>query len=119
MDEPEVGEYVENHGLEKLTDRTVDKRRELLEDLTAIRQRGYALDMEELVPGVCCVAAPVSDCSNRVVGALGISVLSGRFRRHDDRLISRTVASCHAATEALESAGLTLPNLGAKLAAAT
>jgi DNA-binding IclR family transcriptional regulator len=119
MEEPEVREYVENHGLEKLTDRTFDQGRQLLEDLTTIRRRGYALDMEELVPGICCVAAPVSDSSNRVVGALAISVLSGRFRRHEDRLVSRTMASCHAATEALETAGITLPNLGAKLAVAT
>jgi DNA-binding IclR family transcriptional regulator len=119
MDEQEVGEYVDNHGLEKLTDRTVDKGPRLLDDLTEIRQRGYALDMEELVPGVCCVAAPVSDSSNRVIGALGISVLAGRFKRHDDRLISRTVSSCHASTAALEAAGITLPSLGAKLAVAT
>ncbi|MGK5734131.1 IclR family transcriptional regulator [Streptomyces sp. URMC 124] len=39
-------------------------------EASAIRESGVALDREELVPGVCCVAAPVVTAGGGVVGAL-------------------------------------------------
>ena len=42
--------------LEVLTPQTIDTRKALLAELSATRERGYAVDREENTPGVCCVA---------------------------------------------------------------
>jgi IclR family acetate operon transcriptional repressor len=45
----------------------------LIEELAAIRRRGYAIDDEEHAVGVRCVAAPVFAASGEVVAAIGVS----------------------------------------------
>jgi DNA-binding IclR family transcriptional regulator len=34
---------------------------------------GFALDLEECEPGLCCAAAPVYDASGRMLAALSVS----------------------------------------------
>ncbi len=45
--------------LEKRTDRTITSRAALAADLAAVRERGYAITVGELEPGLVAVAAPV------------------------------------------------------------
>jgi DNA-binding IclR family transcriptional regulator len=45
----------------------------LLRELARVRTLGYALDVEELEPGLCCVAAPIRDADGAVVACLGVS----------------------------------------------
>ena len=47
------------HPLEPRTDRTITDPGVLRSQLAGVRQRGYAVDQEELEPHLCCVAAPV------------------------------------------------------------
>jgi DNA-binding IclR family transcriptional regulator len=42
-------------------------------ELEETRERGYAIDRAEHVPGSSCVAAPIFDANNRPIGAIGIS----------------------------------------------
>jgi DNA-binding IclR family transcriptional regulator len=42
-------------------------------ELERIRERGYALDLEEHEPGVRCVAATINDADGKVVAALSIA----------------------------------------------
>jgi len=59
--------------LEQYTPRTLLDFDELQEHLEQIRYLGYALDDEEYDPGVRCIAVPIFDHRNQVVGSLGIS----------------------------------------------
>jgi IclR family transcriptional regulator, acetate operon repressor len=45
--------------LDKRTDRTITSRATLAAELAAVRERGYAVTIEELEPGLVAVAAPV------------------------------------------------------------
>lgn len=45
--------------LQRLTDNTITKRSDLLKELTEIRQKKYALDREEFLSGLVCLAVPV------------------------------------------------------------
>lgn len=45
----------------------------LLRELAEVRERGYALDMEELELGLRCIAAPIRDADGAVVACLGLS----------------------------------------------
>ncbi|HET9647881.1 MAG TPA: IclR family transcriptional regulator C-terminal domain-containing protein [Microlunatus sp.] len=68
-------------------------RRELAEELTAIRARGWALADEELAPGVRSVAAPVRDATGRVRAAMNVTVHAAEtsteelIERHLPRLL--------------------------------
>jgi DNA-binding IclR family transcriptional regulator len=56
--------------------RTVD---ELLKEVAACRESGYAFNNEENEYGVCAIAAPVRDDGQRVAAAIGIAVPATRM----------------------------------------
>lgn len=67
-----VESIIERYDLPKRTENTITSRAELDVQLEAIRERGYALDDEERIEGLRCVAAPVTD-GESAVGALSVS----------------------------------------------
>ncbi|WP_273837365.1 IclR family transcriptional regulator [Halococcus sp. PRR34] len=83
MSNDRVGKIIDRHGLPVKTENTVPDRESLLEDLKKIRDRGYAIDDEENVIGLRCVAAPVIQ-DNRIMGAVSVSGPSRRMK--GDRL---------------------------------
>jgi DNA-binding IclR family transcriptional regulator len=60
-------------GLQKFTEHTIVDKQELFAELRKVRENGYAFDLEERVLGVRCVAAPVFNSRDEVIGAIGIS----------------------------------------------
>jgi DNA-binding IclR family transcriptional regulator len=70
---PEADQIVADQGLPKLTRRTITQTRRLFEELSRIRERGYAIDDQEFEEGLRCVATPVRDHTNTVVAALSVS----------------------------------------------
>jgi DNA-binding IclR family transcriptional regulator len=54
----------------RLTPKTIASADELLAELAAIRERGYALDREEREVGVACIAAVVRDDTGAAVAAI-------------------------------------------------
>ncbi|QKZ04151.1 IclR family transcriptional regulator domain-containing protein [Pseudomonas eucalypticola] len=59
--------------LAPLTELTITDRRRLLTELQITRARGYAIDDEEIVMGVRCVAAAIRDNAGNVRGALSVA----------------------------------------------
>jgi IclR family transcriptional regulator, acetate operon repressor len=86
--------------LEQRTDRTVTSRAALATDLAAVRERGYAVTIEELEPGLVAVAAPVLADDGIVVGALSVS---GPASRLTATAIPLTARSCMAAARSLSA----------------
>jgi DNA-binding IclR family transcriptional regulator len=82
-----VDEIVDQHGLPAITNETVSDRQALEERLETIRDRGYAIDDEERLEGLRCVAAPIRNEEDTAVGALSISAPSTRV---DDQQIEST-----------------------------
>lgn len=58
--------------LSAMTARTTVDPAVLRRTLAAVREQGWALEVEELEPGVAGIAAPVRDLGGLVVGAIGI-----------------------------------------------
>lgn len=58
--------------LKRFTDKTITSPEQLLAQLEEVRVRGYALDDEEINPGVRAVAAPIRDRTGNVVAVLGM-----------------------------------------------
>ena len=69
--------------IEALTEFTLTKDG-LINELSDIEKRGYALDREENELGVICVAAPIYDHRGEILYAISIS--TPKFRLTDDKL---------------------------------
>lgn len=82
--EAAVDELVDQHGLPGVTEKTITDADELKAQLAEIRERGYAVDDEERVSGMRCVAAPVCDTDGVPLGAISVSGPTNRFT--DDAL---------------------------------
>ena len=68
-------------GLRRVTERTHGRMAELRDELSVIRNQGYAVNDEESAPGVRAVAVPVRDRLGRPVAALAISAPADRLGR--------------------------------------
>ncbi|QKS14706.1 IclR family transcriptional regulator [Curtobacterium sp. Csp1] len=62
-----------------MTDQTITDDDRWRQEVKRTRARGYGIDDRENEPGIRCVAAPVLDHANQVVGAMSISGLASRF----------------------------------------
>ncbi|EMA51596.1 IclR family transcriptional regulator [Halococcus thailandensis] len=74
-----VGDIVERYGLPTRTDDTITDGDELFDHLERIRERGYAFNREESVPGLYAVGAPITDDRGVAIGALSISGPANRL----------------------------------------
>lgn len=83
LSERDVDAIISTNGLTPYTARTHTEIGELKGDLRRIRQRGYALDEQELERGLNGVAAPVFLQNARVIGAVGIAGPTQRFQGKD------------------------------------
>ena len=72
----EIQRFVARSGLPRRTERTITQLSDLQAELARVRQRGYAFDLEENVPGIVCVAAPVYDHTGTVTYGVSISTLA-------------------------------------------
>ncbi|MCS6868147.1 MAG: IclR family transcriptional regulator [Thermus sp.] len=77
----EVERIVAERGMPAFTPNTITTLDELRTELQAVRERGYAYDIEEVVPELCCVAAPIRDHTGEVVAAMSLSVPFYRFQQ--------------------------------------
>lgn len=79
MSQDEIEYVIKKRELRTFTPNTIVDSKKLFEHLSEIAQKGYAIDDEEYEVGVKCIAAPVRDFTNKVVGGIGISAPSIRM----------------------------------------
>jgi IclR family KDG regulon transcriptional repressor len=77
--------------LRRFTPRTITDPKALTVHLNQVRSSGYATDDEEFEIGVRCIAVPVFDYRDRMVGAIGISGPAGRMTLERLPDLTRTV----------------------------
>ncbi len=65
--------------LEKFTQKTIRLQKDLQIELARIRDQGYAIDAEEYNNDVNCLAVPIYDYRDKVIGAIGISGPASRL----------------------------------------
>jgi IclR family KDG regulon transcriptional repressor len=75
-----VEEFIAVRGLEAVTESTIVEAGELLDDLRGTRERGFAMDQQEAVLGVCCVGAPVRDHTGGLAAAISLSTIREYYR---------------------------------------
>lgn len=73
-----VDEIIDRHGLPPVTPKTITSREELFEELERTRERGFAVDDEERLEGLRCIAAPIRFDSD-IIGAISVSGPTARI----------------------------------------
>ena len=68
--------------LTRLTEQSTRTLEALKDELSKVREQGYAVDMEETLEGMCCVAVPVTNEHGDVAWALSMSFHEYRFETH-------------------------------------
>ncbi len=99
-----VEEYIDNHGLEAFTPRTIVQPTQLHAHLNKVRMVQVALDFEEFSQNLCGVAAPVESRKGKVLGAIGVSTTAQRIRGEGARLVETVQQSAREASALLEEA---------------
>ncbi|RAK16621.1 IclR family transcriptional regulator [Anoxybacillus vitaminiphilus] len=79
-----VLDILERKGMPKHTDKTITNQDEFLKELAQVKQKGYALDLEENEYGIRCIAVPIFDHAGKVVAAVSIS--GPTIRMTDERI---------------------------------
>ena len=79
LPEEYVEKYVASTSLLPVTEHTITTREKLLEELSKIRERGYAADDEEIEPGLHCIAAPIFNHKRQPRMAISLSFPYGRI----------------------------------------
>jgi IclR family acetate operon transcriptional repressor len=77
--QPDVREaYLESHPLKQVTPNTITSRAVFDRELERIREQGYATDIEEFAPELCCMAVPLDEGYSPFV--LALATPRDRFR---------------------------------------
>jgi len=74
-----TAEILDTYGLPARTPHTITDPATLREELAEVRERGYALNLEESVEGLHAVGAPITDDRGVALGAISISGPANRL----------------------------------------
>lgn len=95
MPESEVKSLFEKEAFIRFTEKTISSLGDLLKELKEVRKRGYALDNEECMTGLACIAVPLFSFGAPVAA---VSLTFPRFRykegsEEEQKLVDQVVAS--------------------------
>ncbi|NPA15849.1 MAG: IclR family transcriptional regulator [Deferribacteres bacterium] len=79
LPEEEIDKIYPEEELKVFTSNTIKTKSQLKKELKEIRERGYALDMEETEYGVRCIGAPIFNYTTKVIAGISISGPVTRF----------------------------------------
>lgn len=89
----ELDRHLEEHSLRALTARSPTDAATLREQLETVRHERIAVEVEEYMPRLACIAAPVRSAHGATIGAVSVSVSADDFTSRADaleRVVRRT-----------------------------
>jgi IclR family transcriptional regulator, KDG regulon repressor len=81
LPQDEVDSFIREAALKRYTRHTITRRSKFKAELAQIRNRGFAMDNQELEAGLKCIAAAVQDRSGGIIAALSIAGAAHRFNK--------------------------------------
>lgn len=73
--------HLHNIEFNSLTDFSLTDKKKFIDELKAIKNQGFAIDLEELEIGLNCIAAPIMGYDNEALAAISIVLPSVRFNK--------------------------------------
>ncbi len=101
LSQEEIDAIIEQNPLIRRTQSTITRKAHLLEHLASVRERTVALDMEENLNGVICVAAPIFDQTGRAIAGLSVSGPATRMQAKLTKVQQETRSSALALSRML------------------
>jgi len=68
-----VEEILNEKGMEKFTENTITDKQLYFEELSNVRQQGYAIDDEEIEDGLTCYAVPIFNYTGNAIAAISVA----------------------------------------------
>ena len=78
LDQTALEASISRQSFHRFTPQTLASPELLMDELLAIRTRGYGFDREEHEPGIICCAVPILTRSGRVMGAVSVTSTTAR-----------------------------------------
>jgi IclR family acetate operon transcriptional repressor len=103
LPEQQLARILQQRGLARYTERSIDSPAQLRAELARVRQLGYALDDEEHAIGLRCVASAIFDQNGQALAAISLS--GPKARVTDDRLGELGIAVRQTADEITQALG--------------
>lgn len=91
-----IDDYLKSEPLVPFTKNTIVEPDKLREELKLIKSRGYAIDNEETVVGIACVAAPIFGYSDHIIAAISVSGVADKILE-EEKLKACIKDVCYAA----------------------
>lgn len=96
------------HDTRTQLDESIDEK-SFIGELAAVRDRGYAFDLEENEPGICCVGAALHDNTGRAIAAISVSGPRERINQDIADELGQSVTQC--ASDISEALGYLAPGV--------
>lgn len=74
-----IEEIIDQRGLPSKTTNTISSRDELYDELTQIREQGFAINLQESVEGLHAVAAPIRNSDGVIYGTVSVTGAADRI----------------------------------------
>lgn len=84
-----IANYFKDNLFEKLTESTPSNLDELKAELAEVKKRGYCLDDEDFMKGICCIAAPVFGANKKPMAAYSVTMPLERYKHHKEEYIQK------------------------------
>ncbi|MBZ9537026.1 IclR family transcriptional regulator [Cytobacillus oceanisediminis] len=84
----EVDRILTEKGMEKYTDRTLTDKQKYLAELSLVREKGYAMDDEEVEEGLTCFAVPIFNYTGHAVAAISVAGPTERMITNKDNIVN-------------------------------
>jgi DNA-binding IclR family transcriptional regulator len=82
LPEEQLDQYLAGVTLQPFTPQTVTSKTQLRKEVDRVRESGFAVDIEEFVPNLCCLSVPVRDVDDGTsVAAISIAMPKMRFKK--------------------------------------
>ncbi|WP_199613587.1 IclR family transcriptional regulator [Paenibacillus alkalitolerans] len=88
MDRQEIRALFPGQTLQPFTSNTIRSIDELFKQLEEVSSQGYATDIEEVVPGFCCAAAPIYNRNGDMIAAVSFSMPSHHWSEKRESAVS-------------------------------
>jgi len=107
--EDQIDSYLSTHGMEAYTINTITSTATLKMYLRKVRQQGFSLDLEEYLPDVFCIGAPIFDAGGKILASVAIALPGGRYYPYGNNLIPKIVRTAKDATRTMGILGYCRP----------
>ena len=99
----EIKRVISQRGLPALTKRTITSYSKLKVELDKVLEQGYAIDDGEIMDGLRCVAAPISDNSGKVRYAISVSgQVKDMYGKRLEQIIKETIIAADEISKAMK-----------------